>query len=143
MRISDWSSYVCSSDLTARKRSASSARWLERQLNDPYVAEAKRQGWRSRAAFKLIELDERFQILAPGKRVLDLGAAPGGWTQVAVARCVGKGRVVAVDILAMDGVDGAETLRLDDTAPASEDRKSVGKGKSVSVRGDLGGGRIH
>src|SRR3546814_9099149 len=86
MRISDWSSYVCSSDLTARKRSASSARWLERQLNDPYVAEAKRQGWRSRAAFKLIELDERFQILAPGKRVLDLGAAPGGWTQVAVAQ---------------------------------------------------------
>lgn len=105
---------------TARKRSNSSARWLERQLNDPYVAEAKRQGWRSRAAFKLIELDDRFRLLGPGKRVLDLGAAPGGWTQVAVARCGGKGRVVGVDILPMDAIDGAELLQLDATAIDAE-----------------------
>ncbi|MET4700360.1 23S rRNA (uridine2552-2'-O)-methyltransferase [Constrictibacter sp. MBR-5] len=105
---------------TARKRSNSSARWLERQLNDPYVTEAKRLGWRSRAAFKLIELDDRFHILTPGKRVLDLGAAPGGWTQVAVARCGARSRVVAVDIQAMDAVDGAAVLQLDATLPAAE-----------------------
>jgi 23S rRNA (uridine2552-2'-O)-methyltransferase len=65
---------------TAKKRTAASQRWLARQLNDPYVTEAKRQGWRSRAAFKLLELDDRFHLIRPGTRVLDLGAAPGGWT---------------------------------------------------------------
>src|SRR5208282_2806695 len=69
---------------TARSRSAASQRWLARQLNDPYVAAAKAQGWRSRAAFKLIELDERFGLIHPGARVVDLGAAPGGWTQAAM-----------------------------------------------------------
>jgi 23S rRNA (uridine2552-2'-O)-methyltransferase len=97
---------------TARGRSASSTRWLERQLNDPYVRAAKLAGWRSRAAYKLIELDERFKLLRPGLRVLDLGAAPGGWTQVAAQRCPG-GRVLAVDLLAMDPVPGAGFLQLD------------------------------
>ena len=102
---------------TARRRRPSSTRWLERQLNDPYVADARRLGLRSRAAFKLLQLDERFHLLAPGKRVVDLGAAPGGWTQVAVARVSppGKtqGRVVAVDLSPMDPVPGAIVLQRD------------------------------
>lgn len=109
---------------SANKRSVSSARWLERQLNDPYVAEAGRLGYRSRAAFKLIQLDERFHLLAPGRRVVDLGAAPGGWTQIAVARVkadTGMGRVVALDILEMAPIAGAEVLHADflaDDTPA-------------------------
>jgi 23S rRNA (uridine2552-2'-O)-methyltransferase len=100
---------------SARGRSAASQRWLARQLNDPYVAAAKQQGWRSRAAFKLLELDERFHLLQPGATVVDLGAAPGGWTQVAVR---GKAaRVVALDLLAMEPVPGAEVLTGDFTDP--------------------------
>ena len=100
----------------ARARTASSRRWLERQIRDPYVAEAKRQGYRSRAAFKLLELDDRFRILAPGRRVLDFGAAPGGWTQVAVARvragssARAGGAVVAVDLVELAPIEGAETI---------------------------------
>jgi 23S rRNA (uridine2552-2'-O)-methyltransferase len=75
---------------TARGRSASSQRWLERQLNDPYVAAAKREGWRSRAAFKLIEIDDKHRFLKPGQRVVDLGAAPGGWSQVSALRVKGR-----------------------------------------------------
>src|SRR3972149_1039712 len=71
---------------TAKKRSTASTRWLQRQLNDPYVAEAKRQGYRSRAAFKLAEIDDRYKILRPGLKVADLGAAPGGWSQIAAER---------------------------------------------------------
>ena len=116
--------------LTQRLRSAgrrrpSSIRWLERQINDPYVAEAQRLGYRSRAAFKLMQLDDRFHFLGPGKRVLDLGAAPGGWTQIAVERCCpagGKqGRVVGIDLSPMDPIPGATLLQGDflaDTAPA-------------------------
>jgi 23S rRNA (uridine2552-2'-O)-methyltransferase len=89
---------------TARSRSPASQRWLERQLNDPYVAAAKTGGWRSRAAFKLIELDGRFHLIRSGALVIDLGAAPGGWSQVAMAR--GAGRVVAVDLLPMDPIGG-------------------------------------
>src|SRR5579864_3288148 len=81
---------------TAKKRKISSTLWLQRQLNDPYVQRAKAEGYRSRAAYKLIELDEKFRFLKPGQNVLDLGAAPGGWTQVAVKK---KARVVAIDIL--------------------------------------------
>ena len=85
---------------TARGRTASSQRWLERQLNDPFVAESKRLGYRSRAAFKLIQLNERFNFLRPGARVVDLGAAPGGWTQISVDRvwAPGRGLVVWLDI---------------------------------------------
>ena len=106
---------------TAKGRTESSVRWLRRQLRDPYVAEARKRGYRSRAAFKLIQLDDRFHFLAPGKRVVDLGAAPGGWTQVAVERVramVGPdggddekhGRVVAIDIEEMEPVPGATVL---------------------------------
>lgn len=95
---------------TARGRDAGSQRWLERQLNDPYVRAAKAAGWRSRAAFKLLELDERFRLLRPGARVVDLGAAPGGWTQVAVKAAGERGRVVALDLLPMDPVPGATVL---------------------------------
>jgi 23S rRNA (uridine2552-2'-O)-methyltransferase len=101
---------------TAKRRKPSSTRWLRRQLNDPYVAEARRQGWRGRAAFKLMEIDDKFRLLRPGAWVLDLGAAPGGWTQVAVARARPResaGRVVALDRIEMDPVDGAEALLLD------------------------------
>jgi 23S rRNA (uridine2552-2'-O)-methyltransferase len=98
---------------SARKLKVSSRRWLERQLNDPYVREAKTKGYRSRAAFKLIELDARFHFLRKGARILDLGAAPGGWTQVAVARAGETGRVVAADILAMEPIAGATVLQAD------------------------------
>ncbi len=106
---------------TVNKRSTSSARWLERQLNDPYVAEAQKRGLRSRAAFKLIELDEKYKLLRKGLRVLDLGAAPGGWSQVAAERVGPKGRVLAVDILAMDPLPGVTVMQQDfmaDEAPA-------------------------
>ena len=93
---------------TAKKRSLASATWLKRQLNDPYVVAAKQQGWRSRAAFKLLELDDRFHFIGKGALVLDLGAAPGGWTQVAVNR--GAGLVVGLDLLPVDPVPGAVLL---------------------------------
>ena len=108
-----------------KARSESSRRWLERQLNDPYVVEAKRQGWRSRAAFKLLELDDQVKLLKIGMRVVDLGAAPGGWTQVAVQRTgadKGKGKVVGVDILAAPPIPGAELLQGDFLDPDMPDR---------------------
>jgi 23S rRNA (uridine2552-2'-O)-methyltransferase len=98
---------------TANKRSLSSQKWLERQLNDPYVARAKREGYRSRAAFKLLEIDEKFKILKPGQKIVDLGAAPGGWSQIA-AKVVGpKGRVVGIDLLPIDPMAGVEFIQLD------------------------------
>jgi 23S rRNA (uridine2552-2'-O)-methyltransferase len=93
-----------------RRRKPSSTRWLSRQLNDPYVAEAHRLGYRSRAAFKLIELDERFRLLRPGQRVVDLGCAPGGWTQVAVTRVGHRGIVVGVDLAETAAIPGATLL---------------------------------
>lgn len=105
---------------TAKGRKISSTRWLQRQLNDPYVAEAKKRGYRSRAAFKLLELDQKFHFLGTGLRIVDLGAAPGGWTQVAQERVGAKGRVVALDINEMEPVTGAEVFHcdfLDDAAP--------------------------
>ncbi|NQW10946.1 MAG: RlmE family RNA methyltransferase [Alphaproteobacteria bacterium] len=100
---------------TARGRTASSQRWLERQLNDPYVVESKRLGYRSRAAFKLLQLDEKFELLKPGARVLDLGAAPGGWTQVAVAKvgAPARGRVVGLDVLPVEPIAGATVVLAD------------------------------
>ncbi len=105
---------------TAKQRSVSSTRWLKRQLSDPYVREAQRLGYRSRAAFKLIQIDDKLAILRPGARVVDLGAAPGGWSQVAVERCAPGGRVVGIDLLAIDTLVGALFLEgdfLDDDAP--------------------------
>jgi 23S rRNA (uridine2552-2'-O)-methyltransferase len=95
---------------STRRRRPASTRWLSRQLNDPYVAEARRLGYRSRAAFKLIELDERFGLLRPGQRVVDLGCAPGGWTQVAVARLGRRGIVVGIDVAATAPLPGATLL---------------------------------
>jgi len=97
-------------------RSHSSRLWLERQLNDPYVARARRQGFRARAAYKLIEIDDRHRLLKPGARVVDLGAAPGSWSQVAARRvgaAQGRGRVIAIDRLGMSPVAGVEFARLD------------------------------
>jgi 23S rRNA (uridine2552-2'-O)-methyltransferase len=107
--------------LSARRRKPSSTEWLSRQLNDPYVAEAHRLGYRSRAAFKLIELDDRFRLLLPGRRVIDLGCAPGGWTQVAVERVgvrAGRGAVVGIDLADTAPVAGAVILRGDIHDPA-------------------------
>lgn len=98
---------------TSKKRTASSNRWLERQLNDPYVREAQKKGYRSRAAFKLIELDDKFQFLKKGARVLDLGAAPGGWSQVALARVGTDGKVVGADILPMEPIAGVTLFEAD------------------------------
>lgn len=110
---------------TAKKRKASSTRWLQRQLNDPYVARAIREGYRARSAFKLIEMDDRFHFLAPGKRVVDLGAAPGSWCQVAATRVKSVPEnplVVGIDYLPVDPIAGVMLLEqdfLDDSAPAS------------------------
>ena len=101
---------------TARRRSASSTRWLERQLNDPYVARARDEGYRARSAYKLIEIDDRHHLLAPGKRVVDLGAAPGGWSKIAADRVRSTDAdplVVAVDILDMDPLPGVLVLKKD------------------------------
>src|SRR6266568_4071428 len=98
---------------SARRRKASSTEWLNRQLNDPFVAEAHRLGYRSRAAFKLIQLDERYHLLRPGMRVVDLGCAPGGWTQVAVARTGGGGVVVGIDLNPTDPIPSATILQGD------------------------------
>src|SRR5579871_3181812 len=103
-------------------RSQSSKHWLERQLNDPYVARAKREGFRSRAAYKLIEIDDRHGLLRAGLSVLDLGAAPGGWSQVAAKRVVaaeGRGRVVAIDLLDMVPLAGVDFARLDFLDPSA------------------------
>ena len=102
---------------TAKKRTTSSTRWLERQLNDPYVSKAQREGYRSRAAYKLKEIDEKVQLLKPGLTVVDLGAAPGGWSQVAAEK---KCKVVAIDLLEMDELPGVTAFQLDfmdDKAP--------------------------
>jgi 23S rRNA (uridine2552-2'-O)-methyltransferase len=124
---------------TARGRKTSSTRWLQRQLNDPYVAEAKKAGYRSRAAWKLRQLDDRFQFLTPGRQVIDLGAAPGGWTQVAVERVRatgrggGNGRVIAADMVEIEPIEGAELLTLDLTDPDGADRLRGLAGRSVDV----------
>jgi 23S rRNA (uridine2552-2'-O)-methyltransferase len=108
---------------TGGKRKLSSKLWLERQLNDPYVAQAKREGYRSRAAFKLVEIDDKYHLLKPGMTVVDLGAAPGGWSQVAAKRvgsAGGKGRVIAIDLLEMPEIPGVQFAQLDfhaDDAP--------------------------
>jgi 23S rRNA (uridine2552-2'-O)-methyltransferase len=118
---------------TAKRRKASSTRWLKRQLNDPYVAEAQRLGYRSRAAFKLAELDDKLKFLKPGMRVVDLGAAPGGWTQLAVERVAPAGHVVAADITEMEPVPGAEILALDVSDPVAIARLREALGGAADV----------
>ncbi|MFG1477515.1 RlmE family RNA methyltransferase [Xanthobacter sp. V4C-4] len=110
---------------TARGRTTSSQKWLQRQLNDPYVARARREGWRSRAAFKLIEMDEKVHLLRKGMRVLDLGAAPGGWSQVAARKIgleAGHGKIVAIDLLEMEPIPGVVFAQMDFLAPEAPER---------------------
>ena len=96
-----------------KRRTLSSRTWLERQLKDPYVARAKREGFRSRAAYKLAEIDDKYRLLKPGTRVVDLGAAPGGWSEIAARRVGAGGRVLAIDILDMKPIAAVEFLKLD------------------------------
>jgi 23S rRNA (uridine2552-2'-O)-methyltransferase len=122
---------------TARSRTPSSQRWLERQLNDPYVAAAKREGWRSRAAFKLIEIDDKHRFLKPGRIVVDLGAAPGGWSQVASRRVrstEGEGQLVAIDYLHVDAIAGVDIVELDFMDDAAPERlKALLRGGMADV----------
>jgi len=130
---------------TARRRSNSSTRWLQRQLNDPYVHAAKREGYRSRAAFKLAEIDDKYRFLKPGGRVVDLGCAPGGWSQVAVARVNAQGtpgnrqgRVIGLDYLEMDPVPGATILQLDFLEEGADTRvKELLAGEADVVLSDM------
>lgn len=126
---------------TAKGRSASSSRWLRRQLSDPYVAKARRMGLRSRAAFKLMEIDDKFGFLKPGAAIVDLGAAPGGWAQVAAQRVgadAGKGRVVAIDLLPMDPIPGVDILELDFYSEEAPGRlKGLLGGKADAVLSDM------
>lgn len=128
---------------TAKGRKVSSTRWLQRQLNDPYVDRARKEGYRSRAAYKLIELDDMFGFLKPGKHVVDLGAAPGGWTQVAVKRVrVGTqkgGKVIGIDLSEMQPIDGSTLLVLDflsEEAPAMLN-EALGGGKADIILSDM------
>lgn len=107
---------------TAKSRTKSSTRWLQRQLNDPYVNSAQKEGYRSRAAFKLIQLDEKYKFLGKGKVIVDLGCAPGGWTQVAVAKNKGKGQVVGLDILETPPINGAKLIQYDFTLDDAPDK---------------------
>jgi len=126
---------------TAKGRKLSSTRWLERQLNDPYVARAKREGYRGRAAYKIIELDDRFGFLKPGARVVDLGCAPGGWCQVAVERvnALGQrkgrplGRVLGVDLQEVDPIPGAEIHRLDFLEDGADEKVKAWLGGPADV----------
>lgn len=123
---------------TGNKRSLSSKLWLERQLNDPYVARAKREGWRSRAAFKLIEVDDKYKILKQGARVVDLGAAPGGWSQVAAKRIGPRGKIVAIDILEIDPISGVDFMQLDFTDNDAPDKlRALMNGPADVVLSDM------
>ncbi len=123
---------------TSKYRDKSSNKWLARQLNDPYVAESKRLGYRSRAAFKLIQLDEKYKFLGKGKRIVDLGCAPGGWTQVAVQRNKGAGIVVGIDLLETLPVAGATLIQQDFTEDgAAEKLKGILNGKADIVMSDM------
>ena len=118
---------------TAKKRSESSTRWLQRQLNDPYVKQAKAEGYRSRAAYKLIEMDEKFGILKGSKRIVDLGIAPGGWAQVA-RKVVPKAQVVGIDLLEVEPIEGVEIFQMDfmdDDAPRVLEEALGGKADLV------------
>ena len=127
-------------------RSESSRQWLERQLNDPYVAAAKREGYRSRAAYKLKEIDDKYNVLKPGQRVIDLGAAPGGWSQIAAERVKSveglkgkQGQVVAIDYLGMEPIAGVEIVELDflDEAAEAKLKSMLARGHADVVLSDM------
>jgi 23S rRNA (uridine2552-2'-O)-methyltransferase len=121
-----------------KRRTVSSRAWLERQISDPYVARAKREGLRSRAAFKLAEVDDKYRLLKPGACVVDLGAAPGGWSEIAARRVAPNGRVVAIDILEMKPIAGVEFLKLDFLDPTAPERlKAMLSGKADIVLSDM------
>jgi 23S rRNA (uridine2552-2'-O)-methyltransferase len=126
---------------TGGKRKLSSKLWLERQLNDPYVAKARREGYRSRAAYKLIEIDDKYRLLKPGLSVVDLGAAPGGWSQIAARRvgaADGKGKVIAIDLLEMPEIAGVNFAQLDFLAEdASEKLTAILGGRADVVLSDM------
>jgi 23S rRNA (uridine2552-2'-O)-methyltransferase len=127
---------------TGGKRKHSSKLWLERQLNDPYVTKARREGYRSRAAYKLIEIDDKHRLLKPGQTVVDLGAAPGGWSQIAAKRvgsAEGNGRVVAIDLLEMGEIPGVTFAQLDFHAANAPDmlREMLGGGRADVVMSDM------
>ncbi len=126
----------------ARGKTTSQVRWLQRQLNDPFVAEAKRRGYRSRAAFKLIGIDDEFHILKPGGRIVDLGATPGGWSQVAAERTgadKGKGRVVAIDLHSVEPIPGVVILKKDfyDEDAPEVIMKALGSARADAVLSDM------
>ena len=131
---------------TARGRKLSSTWWLERQLNDPYVARARREGYRGRAAFKILELDDKYRFLVPGARVVDLGCAPGGWSQVAVQRVnalgarSGKrqGRVIGLDLQEVEPIPGAELHVLDFMEDGADDQVKAWLGGRADVVAESG-----
>jgi 23S rRNA (uridine2552-2'-O)-methyltransferase len=120
-----------------KRRTPSSRAWLDRQINDPYVLRAKREGFRSRAAYKLAEIDDKFHLLKPGKRVVDLGAAPGGWSEVATRRVGASGHVLALDILDMKPIVGVEFLKLDFLDNTAPERLKAMLGGGARGRVDL------
>jgi 23S rRNA (uridine2552-2'-O)-methyltransferase len=121
-----------------KRRTASSRAWLQRQINDPYVARAKREGLRSRAAYKLAEIDDKYRLLKPGARVVDLGAAPGGWSEIAARRVGASGRLVALDTLDMKPIAGVDFLKLDFLDAAAPERlKAMLGGKADAVLSDM------
>ena len=120
-----------------KPRTASSRAWLTRQISDPYVTRAKREGLRSRAAYKLAEIDDRHKVLRPGARVVDLGAAPGGWSEIAVHRVGAKGRVIALDILDMKPIPGVEFLQLDFLDPSAPARLKAMLGSGAAAKADV------
>ncbi|WP_307270912.1 RlmE family RNA methyltransferase [Labrys wisconsinensis] len=129
----------------ARRHKHSSQLWLERQLNDPFVARARREGYRSRAVYKLMEIDDKAGLLKPGRRVLDLGAAPGGWSQLAADRCRaaegpegGRGTVVAIDLLPVDPIPGVDFVQMDFMDDAAPERlKAMLGGPADIVLSDM------
>jgi 23S rRNA (uridine2552-2'-O)-methyltransferase len=126
---------------TARKRSLSSTLWLERQLNDPFVAQARREGFRSRAAYKLLEIADKYHLFKPGQKIVDLGAAPGGWSQVAAARVgagQGKGRVIGIDLIDIGPIEGVEFTVMDfHDADAPERLKAMLGGLADGIMSDM------
>jgi len=120
-----------------KRRTLSSRTWLERQLSDPYVARAKREGFRSRAAYKLAEIDDKYRLLKPGGRVVDLGAAPGGWSEISARRVGSSGRVIALDILDMKPIPGVEFLKLDFLDAAAPDSLKARLGGKAQGKVDV------